>query len=78
MPYNLYAYKQLYICMLYRQETVSAILSTQISNNDTEEDEDGDLDDEEVELMIDIGMVDIYFIVSNCNYTLCISILVRY
>ena len=43
--------------MLYRQETVSAILSTQISNNDTEEDEDGDLDDEEVELMIDIGMV---------------------
>ena len=45
------------ICMLYRQETVSAILSTQISNNDTEEDEDGDLDGEEVELMIDIGMV---------------------
>ena len=51
--------------MLYRQETISAILSTQISNNDTEEDEDGDLDGEEVELMIDIGMVDIYFIVSN-------------
>ena len=43
--------------MLYRQETVSAILSTQISNNDTEEDEDGDLDGEEVEIMIDIGMV---------------------
>ena len=64
--------------MLYRQEAVSAILSTQISNNDTEEDEDGDLDGEEVELMIDIGMVDIYFIVSNCNYTLCIPILVRY
>ena len=64
--------------MLYRQETVSAILSTQISNNDTEEDEDGDLDDEEVELMIDIGMVDIYFLVYNCNYTLCIPILVRY
>ena len=58
--------------MLYRQETVSAILSTQISNNDTEEDEDGDLDDEEVELMIDIGMVDIYFLVSVCNYILCI------
>ena len=45
------------VCMLYRQETVSAILSTQISNNDTEEDEDGDLDGEEVEIMIDIGMV---------------------
>ena len=45
------------VCMLYRQVTVSAILSTQISNNDTEEDEDGDLDGEEVELMIDIGMV---------------------
>ena len=64
--------------MLYRQETVSAILSTQISNNDTEEDEDGDLDDEEVELMIDIEMVGIYFLVSICNYTLCIPILARY
>ena len=64
--------------MLYRQETVSAILSTQISNNDTEEDEDGGLGDDEVELMIDVGMVGIYFIVSICNYILCIPILAGY
>ena len=59
--------------VVYRQETVSAILSTQISNNDTEDDEDGDLNDEEIELMIDIGMVQLFCCLSiscafNCLY----------
>ena len=46
-------------CLLYRQNTVSAIISSQIADA---EDTTVDLDDENIELRIDIGMVAIYFV----------------
>ena len=42
------------------------------------EDEDGDLDNEEVEIMIDIRMVDVYFLVYNLYLYIVFVYLVRY
>ena len=52
------------------------MLSTQISNSDTE-DEDGDLDDEMIELFIDIEMVFMFLPPHLYTYVLY-AFLVRY
>ena len=67
-----YVYHIMYIAICIRQTTVSAIISSQILSSQKWDIENAKLDlDEEIELMIDIGMVTIAFyslhLANACN-----------